>query len=95
MPFIFSHFDDKYISNMILEGFKSFIDTHVRCYQDYANYKVHFIGSIACLFQKELDQACQFYNVTLGQVIKKPIDGLADYHMKMELVKIENNERIN
>lgn len=95
MPFIFSHFDDKYISNMILEGFKTFIDTHVRCYQDYTKYKVHFIGSIACLFQKELDQACQFYNVTLGQVIKKPIDGLADYHMKMELVKIENNERIN
>ena len=95
MPFIFSHFDDKYISNMILEGFKTFIDTHVRCYQDYTKYKVHFIGSIACLFQKELDQACQFYNVTLGQVIKKPIDGLADYHMKMELDKIENNERIN
>ena len=95
MPFIFSHFDDKYISNMILEGFKTFIDTHVRCYQDYTKYKVHFIGSIACLFQKELDQACQFYNVTLGQVIKKPIDGLADYHRKMELVKIENNERIN
>ena len=95
MPFIFSHFDDKYISNMILEGFKTFIDTHVRCYQDYTKYKVHFIGSIACLFQKELDQACQFYNVTLGQVIKKPIDGLADYHKKMELDKIENNERIN
>lgn len=87
MPFIFSHFDDKYISNMILEGFKSFIDTHVRCYQDYTKYKVHFIKSIACLFHKEFDLACQYYNFTLGQLIKKPIDGLTDYHMKMELVK--------
>ena len=95
MPFIFSHFEDKYISNMILEGFKSFIDTHVRCYDDYNKYKVHFIGSIACLFEKELEQACEYYNVSLGQVIRKPIDGLVDYHMNIQSVKVENNERIN
>lgn len=95
MPFIFSHFKDKFISNMILEGFKSFIDIHVKCYDNYDTYKVHFIGSIACLFKKELEQACLFHNVTLGQLIQKPIDGLVDYHLKAQTIKVENNERIN
>jgi N-acetylglucosamine kinase-like BadF-type ATPase len=91
MPFIFNHFSEKYISDMLLEGFKSFIDIHVRCYPDYTKYKAHFIGSIACLFQKELEQACHFYGVTLGQVIKKPIDGLVDYHLNMQLPQEEKN----
>lgn len=91
MPFIFSHFNDKYISNMILEGFKSFIDIHVKCYENYSQYKVHFIGSIACLFQKELQQACEFHHVTLGQVIKKPIDGLVDYHKNVQLINTSAN----
>lgn len=95
MPFIFTHFKDKFISNMILEGFKSFIDIHVKCYDNYDTYKVHFIGSIACLFKKELEQACLFHNVTLGQLIQKPIDGLVDYHLEAQTIKVENNERIN
>ena len=94
-PENFSHFKDKFISNMILEGFKSFIDIHVKCYDNYDTYKVHFIGSIACLFKKELEQACLFHNVTLGQLIQKPIDGLVYYHLKAQTIKVENNERIN
>lgn len=83
MPFICKHFDDLYISNMILEGFNTFIETHVKCYEDYSKYKVHFIGSIACLFQKELKEACRLNNIILGKVIKKPIDGLVDYHLEI------------
>lgn len=81
MKFIFEHADDTFIKEMIYNGFREFVKVHVCCYQDYKNYKVHFIGSIAYLFRDQLSDACDFYNVQMGQVIRKPIDGLISYHV--------------
>lgn len=81
MKFIIEYADDVFIKEMIRDGFKDFIDIHVRCYPDYKNYKVHFIGSIAYLFKEQLSEACEFYDAQLGKVIRKPIDGLISYHL--------------
>lgn len=81
MRFIFEYSDDTFIKEMIFNGFKEFVKVHVCCYQDYQKYKVHFIGSIAYLFKDQLSDACDFYKVEMGQVIRKPIDGLIDYHL--------------
>lgn len=80
MEFIFANQTHEYFQEMMLSGFKEFIGIHVVCYSDYANYKVHFVGSIAYLFRAQLAEACIFHGVTIGQVIKKPIDGLIRYH---------------
>lgn len=85
MKFIFAHSDDAFIQEMMYNGFKEFVEVHVCCYQDYKHYKVHFIGSIAHLFIEQLSDACDFYNVKMGQVIRKPIDGLITYHEQLML----------
>lgn len=82
MKFIFEHSSDDFIKEMIYNGFKEFVEVHVCCYQDFKNYKVHFIGSIAYLFKDQLEDACDFYKVKMGQVIRKPIDGLISYHLE-------------
>lgn len=81
MRFVFEHSEDAFIKEMIFNGFKEFVEVHVCCYQDYKKYKVHFIGSIAYLFRDQLSDACDFYNIQMGQVIRKPIDGLISYHL--------------
>ncbi len=95
MPLIKNFQDEPYISEMIFEGFKHFIDIHVKCYQNFERYSVHFIGSIACVFYEELQRACEINNVKLGKVIKKPIDGLVDYHMQLRMLNMNTNERVN
>jgi len=80
MKTVFQFADHPYIQQMISHGFEEFVRIHVCCYDNYENYKVHFIGSIAQLFRDQLDQACQKYNAQLGKVIQKPIDGLVEYH---------------
>jgi len=82
MKFIIEYAEDDFIKDMIFNGFKEFIDIHVCCYQDYKKYKAHFIGSIAYLFKDQLSDACVFHQVQMGQVIRKPIDGLISYHLK-------------
>jgi hypothetical protein len=43
---------------------------------------VHFVGSIAHYFRHCLDAAAAQTGIQIGQVIKKPIDGLVNYHVK-------------
>lgn len=90
MRFIVQFAEDPFIKEMIFEGFKQFIQIHVACYENHKQIKVHFVGSIAHLFRKELDEACNFYQVKLGQTIQKPIDGLINYHLKYILQNQKN-----
>ncbi len=82
MKFIVQFSNDPFVKEMIYEGFKKFIQIHVACYENHKQIKVHFVGSIAHLFRNELNEACKYYQVTLGQTIQKPIDGLINYHIK-------------
>jgi N-acetylglucosamine kinase-like BadF-type ATPase len=86
MKFIIKHANDPYIEEMIFKGFVHFIEIHVKCYDNHRVVPVHFIGSIAYLFRKQLEKACGVNNVELGNIIQKPIDGLIAYHQKL-LVK--------
>ena len=55
---------------------------HVKCFSNWNSEPVHFIGSVAYHFQEELKAVCAERGITVGAIIKKPIDGLASYHMK-------------
>jgi len=41
---------------------------------------VHFIGSIAYYLKEELEMVLNGNGLTLGNVYRKPIDGLINYH---------------
>lgn len=80
MPFIASHKENPYFKKMIKEGFKHFISIHVKCYDEYQNSEVHFVGSISSIFEEQLKEAAQEMHVKLGQIIRKPAKGLVEYH---------------
>ena len=42
---------------------------------------IHFVGSVAYHFQDALNKACNDRGYRVGNIIKKPIDGLAKYHV--------------
>tara|TARA_Y100001954_G_C15756717_1_gene576757 strand:- start:86 stop:949 length:864 start_codon:yes stop_codon:yes gene_type:complete len=80
--FIGKHKSDPVIKQWLLEGFHAFLSVHVECYCNFKDVPVHFIGSIAYYFKEELIEACNQRGIRVGNMIKKPIDGLADYHVK-------------
>jgi N-acetylglucosamine kinase-like BadF-type ATPase len=79
--FIGKHKDEPIIQKWLLEGFTAFLEVHVECFEDFKSVPVHFIGSVAYHFQNELKQACFRRGIQVGNLIKKPIDGLAKYHL--------------
>ena len=74
---------------MVTKGMKEFMETHVCCYPNYEECTVHFVGSIGFFFEHELRQAAADLNITLGAIIRKPIDGLVDYHIRQGHLELQ------
>jgi hypothetical protein len=85
MTFLGRHRDHALIKEWLDEGFKAFLDVHVACFEGATSMPVHFVGSVAYHFQDALKKACEDRGYSMGNVIKKPIDGLAQYHVNFIL----------
>jgi N-acetylglucosamine kinase-like BadF-type ATPase len=82
----FSHFASEYIEfpyleDIIKNSFRDFIREQVVQYEEATHYPVGFVGSIAAIFQKQLQAVLEEYNMKMGKIIRNPIDGLAEYHL--------------
>ena len=62
---------------------------------EYHDILVHFTGSIAFFFQEEVKEAALRLNVSIGKVLKSPLEGLKDYHSKYEFIKITEQPSIH
>jgi len=83
--FIGQHAHHPHVIKWVVKGMREFIDIHVKCFVEYKTAPVHFIGSISHYFKHCLEIAAKEEGIHLGNVIKKPIDGLVNYHVKYKL----------
>lgn len=74
--------DLEFVQQMIFDGTIHFMKNHVCCFPNYQRYSVHFIGSIAFIFEDIVKKAAESLNIKVGNIIQKPIHGLIDYHLK-------------
>jgi N-acetylglucosamine kinase-like BadF-type ATPase len=68
-----------YGREIINQGFQEFIDTNIKDYAGYAQYKCHFVGSIAYIFADELLSLCKSNGVHPGKIIQQPINDLLQF----------------
>jgi N-acetylglucosamine kinase-like BadF-type ATPase len=74
-----------YFYNLISEGVLKFIEYKILCYKEAQQVPIHFIGSIAH-FSKDIIKDClNRYNLEMGKVVQRPIDGLIEYYRKNKL----------
>ena len=79
--FLIEHKEDPYMQNIIMNGLDRFIKHQILQFKDAKQIPVHFVGSIAYFLQEEIQQKMVEYGLKMGRVIKRPIDGLVDYHI--------------
>jgi glucosamine kinase len=68
------------IENIIEDGFNDFFFNHIYKYRESWTLPINFVGSIAYGFKDVLKEMCSAYELQLGKVIKKPMDGLIKFH---------------
>lgn len=71
-----------WVQETVNQGMRDFLRTHVQCYKNSQKVPTHMIGSIAYFFEENLRQTADTMGIRIGTIIKKPIFGLVNYHLK-------------
>ncbi|TPD70610.1 N-acetylglucosamine kinase [Flavobacterium microcysteis] len=79
--FLIQHKDDEFIQKLVFEAMQVFVDNYITQFEDCREVPVHFVGSIAFYLKDELKQVLDKNGLKLGNVLRRPIDGLIEYHM--------------
>lgn len=74
-----------YGQELLNSSFIEFIETNIKSYPEYHQYKCHFVGSIAYCFSDELKAMCTRYHVSVGKIIRKPINDLLNFIQQRNL----------
>jgi len=73
--------EDNYLKNVIISGFDRLINTYLLpLYKQHPDTQIHFVGSVAAGFQDYLYEAAATANLTIGNIIKEPINNLLTYY---------------
>ncbi|MCK8524072.1 N-acetylglucosamine kinase [Aquimarina sp. D1M17] len=89
--FIFTSERNGYFYKIITEGIQEFVETRVLCFPEAQNVPVHFIGSIAHFSEDIIRAAVWPYHLTVGNIVRRPIDGIIDYY-RNEVIKNKPNK---
>ncbi len=81
--FMFLNKESDYIVDIIKSGFREFTRNMIMQYkEELKTVPVHFAGSIAFFSQDEIREVAKEFNFTVGNFIRRPIEGLVKYHIK-------------
>ena len=79
--FLVENKNDAYCNHIIREGVQLFIDHWIVQYEARNEVPINFVGSIAFYLQDVVKEVFAENNLKVGKVIRKPIDGLVEYHL--------------
>ena len=71
------------MKTIIEDGLQRFISHQILQFENAKDVPIHFIGSIAHYLKDEIDIALKRNGLRLGNVVRRPIDGLVQYHQKL------------
>lgn len=81
--FMFLNKDSDYIVELIKKGIREFAKNMILQFKDeLKTVPVHFAGSIAYFSQDEIREVAKEMGFKVGNFIRRPIDGLVEYHVK-------------
>ena len=73
---------DEWRTSFLQNIFREFVDLYFGDHPQKTMYELHFVGSIAYHFQKELKTVCNEFGITTGAFLKSPSTKLIEYHIK-------------
>lgn len=68
------------IENIIEDGLNDFFFTHLYKYKESWTYPINFVGSVAYGYKDVIKELCNYYELELGLILKKPMEGLINFH---------------
>lgn len=80
--FVFDNIDHPYILGLADDAFMKFFDRYIIQYPDYQKYPLRIVGSVGFFYKSQIQKQADRYGIKLDTIIRAPIDGLVNYHLK-------------
>ncbi|HPH23780.1 MAG TPA: N-acetylglucosamine kinase [Chitinophagaceae bacterium] len=68
------------VENIIEDALNDFFFTHLPKYTESWTLPINFVGSVAHGYKDVLKELCNVYELELGIILKKPMEGLINFH---------------
>lgn len=81
--FLLKNERNAYFNKVLFKGVKEFFKNRILSYPESENLPVHFVGSIAFFAQDIIKDVARFYMIEIGNIVRRPIDGLIIYHREL------------
>ena len=81
LPFLIENQSHEFMQKIISNTIDFFIENYILQFEESRNIPIHFVGSVAYLLQDFFKSALKKYQLTAGNFVQKPIDGLKEYHI--------------
>ncbi|MDP2162068.1 MAG: N-acetylglucosamine kinase [Flavobacterium sp.] len=79
--FLIKHKESDFCKKYIYQEMEDFVENYIKQFDSYQTVPVHFVGSIAFYLKEELAEVLTKHGIQLGNVLRRPIDGLIAYHI--------------
>ena len=79
-PFLIQFKNTEFFQKIIRKELETFIENYIMQFENCKEIPVHFVGSIAYHLQDEIGILLTQYGIQTGKILKRPIDGLIQYH---------------
>lgn len=76
VPFLEENIAEPAIERLVKDSFRAFIRRNVMQYDGYSRLPIGFVGSIAAVYRRQLEAVATEEGITLGRIIKAPLDAL-------------------
>ena len=83
--FIIDNKSDSYFKDIIEKGLRRFIEYQIMQFDNYKSVDIHYVGSIGFYLKEDIIKVGKEYGLKTSKFVKKPIEGLVDYHKKLLL----------
>lgn len=78
--FLNEYIHEPFIFELVKKEFALFVDSQVMKYENIATLPIHFVGSVAFYFKTAIEEVLAERGLTLGKIVRAPIDTLEDFH---------------
>jgi N-acetylglucosamine kinase-like BadF-type ATPase len=78
--FLIKHKETAFCRKYIFREMEEFVLSYIMQFENHKEVPLHFVGSIAFYLKEELQEVCDKHGLILGNVLRRPIDGLIEFH---------------
>lgn len=80
--FLVENKNETYCKEITQEGMQRFVDNWIKQFDECCEVPINFVGSIAFFLKDHLEEVLSKNGLKIGTVLRKPIDGLVEFHIQ-------------